>query len=329
MGHWVTLDDDQHVYIGSGGKVLATRGAISSGGGGKDRGNALAARSKAAIGRASSKTTRAIEHAKAAGANSEQAKTAQALRVQRYARKTGNDFDKAKAERAESLKELKPLRAEQQKVMATDSERFAKRPYETKHYTEKLHEVTKPYGYEDTKGTLPSYYPSKAKAALMLAKSNIRDQARATEATIARAKEAKLSLGKQVTGLDRAGGVSVQSRYEMAGKEAMQSRGFKKQEITLANEAQTKVKADVKGDYAVHRVPYEIPKSQERTGETHQITHVPTGKALPGTFTPSRAKTMVASLVARKVDAPAMLASKPGRIKMNRLYSAMANRYKG
>jgi len=67
MGHWVTLDDDQHVYISSGGKVLATRGAISSGGGGKERGKALAARSKAAIGRASSKATRAIEHAKAAG----------------------------------------------------------------------------------------------------------------------------------------------------------------------------------------------------------------------------------------------------------------------
>jgi len=30
MDHWVTLDDDQHVYISDGGKVLATRGAISS-----------------------------------------------------------------------------------------------------------------------------------------------------------------------------------------------------------------------------------------------------------------------------------------------------------
>ncbi len=50
---WVTLDDGQHVYISSGGKVLATRGAISSGpGGGKERGKALAARSKAAIGKA-------------------------------------------------------------------------------------------------------------------------------------------------------------------------------------------------------------------------------------------------------------------------------------
>ncbi len=67
MGHWVTLDDDQHVYISDGGKVLATRGKISSAGGGKERGRALAARSKAAVGKAMSRTTRAIEHAKAAG----------------------------------------------------------------------------------------------------------------------------------------------------------------------------------------------------------------------------------------------------------------------
>ncbi len=52
MGHWVTLDDDQHVYISDGGKVLATRGAISSAAGGKERGRALAGRSKAAIGKA-------------------------------------------------------------------------------------------------------------------------------------------------------------------------------------------------------------------------------------------------------------------------------------
>jgi len=47
---WVTLDDGQKVYIGSGGKVLATRGAISSAAGGKERGRALAGRSKAAVG---------------------------------------------------------------------------------------------------------------------------------------------------------------------------------------------------------------------------------------------------------------------------------------
>jgi hypothetical protein len=52
MGHWVTLDDDQHVYISDGGKVLATRSAISKAGGAKERGKALAARSKAAIGKA-------------------------------------------------------------------------------------------------------------------------------------------------------------------------------------------------------------------------------------------------------------------------------------
>ncbi len=46
---WVTLDDGQHVLIGSSGKVLATRAQISSASGGKERGQALAARSKAAI----------------------------------------------------------------------------------------------------------------------------------------------------------------------------------------------------------------------------------------------------------------------------------------
>ncbi len=55
MGHWVTLDDDQHVYISDGGKVLATRGAISSAAGGKERGRALAGRSKAAVDRAVAK----------------------------------------------------------------------------------------------------------------------------------------------------------------------------------------------------------------------------------------------------------------------------------
>ncbi len=62
MGHWVTLADDQHVYISDGGKVLATRGKISSAAGGKDRGKALAARSRAAIGKATdlaAKATRA------------------------------------------------------------------------------------------------------------------------------------------------------------------------------------------------------------------------------------------------------------------------------
>ncbi len=49
---WVTLDDGQKVFIGSGGRVLATRGAISSAAGGKERGKALAQRSQAAIGKA-------------------------------------------------------------------------------------------------------------------------------------------------------------------------------------------------------------------------------------------------------------------------------------
>jgi hypothetical protein len=61
MGRWVTLDDDQHVYISDGGKVLATRSAISSAGGAKERGKALAARSKAAIGKAAGKV-RAAAH---------------------------------------------------------------------------------------------------------------------------------------------------------------------------------------------------------------------------------------------------------------------------
>ncbi len=40
MGHWVTLDDDQHVYISDGGKVLASRSAISRGAPAKSRGKA-------------------------------------------------------------------------------------------------------------------------------------------------------------------------------------------------------------------------------------------------------------------------------------------------
>jgi len=59
---WITLDDGQHVFIGSGGKVLATRGQISSAAGGKERGRALAARSRAAVGKAivaGGKTSRA------------------------------------------------------------------------------------------------------------------------------------------------------------------------------------------------------------------------------------------------------------------------------
>jgi hypothetical protein len=49
MGRWVTLQDDQKVFISDGGKVLATRSKISSAGGAKERGKSLAARSKAAI----------------------------------------------------------------------------------------------------------------------------------------------------------------------------------------------------------------------------------------------------------------------------------------
>jgi hypothetical protein len=47
---WITLDDGRHVLI-AGGKVYATRAAISSVSGGKERGRALAARSKIAIAR--------------------------------------------------------------------------------------------------------------------------------------------------------------------------------------------------------------------------------------------------------------------------------------
>ncbi len=48
---WVTLDDGQRVFIGPGGRVLATRSQISSASGGKERGKTLAGSSKAAIGR--------------------------------------------------------------------------------------------------------------------------------------------------------------------------------------------------------------------------------------------------------------------------------------
>jgi len=46
---WITLDDGQHVFIGSGGKVLATRSTISSAAGGKERGRALAAKDRTGI----------------------------------------------------------------------------------------------------------------------------------------------------------------------------------------------------------------------------------------------------------------------------------------
>ncbi len=59
MGHWVTLDDGQKVFIGSGGRVLATRGAISSAAGGKERGKALAERSRAAVARGLTKARKA------------------------------------------------------------------------------------------------------------------------------------------------------------------------------------------------------------------------------------------------------------------------------
>ena len=49
MGRWVTLQDDQKVFISAGGKVLASRSAISKAGGAKERGKSLAARSKTAI----------------------------------------------------------------------------------------------------------------------------------------------------------------------------------------------------------------------------------------------------------------------------------------
>jgi hypothetical protein len=81
MGHWVTISESD------GGKVLATRGAIGSAGGGKERGKALAAKSKAAIGKAAAKSTRAIEHAKAAGPSlREQADKARAAKGDREAR---------------------------------------------------------------------------------------------------------------------------------------------------------------------------------------------------------------------------------------------------
>ena len=66
---WVTLDDGQKVLIGPSGKVLATRAQISSASGGKERGQALASRTKAAIAKvtAGKRNTSLVEHAKAAG----------------------------------------------------------------------------------------------------------------------------------------------------------------------------------------------------------------------------------------------------------------------
>jgi len=105
MGHWVTLDDDQHVYISGGGKVLATRGAISSGAGGKDRGKALAARSKAAIGKATGKSRPSLReqadaHRSGKGTRAERAAAlhTKAFAAQKAAEarmKPGPDFQKS------------------------------------------------------------------------------------------------------------------------------------------------------------------------------------------------------------------------------------------
>ncbi len=58
---WVTLDDGQHILIGSSGKVLATRAQISSVSGGKERGKALAGSSKGAVARAVAKARAAAK----------------------------------------------------------------------------------------------------------------------------------------------------------------------------------------------------------------------------------------------------------------------------
>ncbi len=52
---WVTLEDGQHVLIGPSGRVLATRAQTSSASGAKERGKALAGRSKGAVARAVAK----------------------------------------------------------------------------------------------------------------------------------------------------------------------------------------------------------------------------------------------------------------------------------
>ncbi len=68
---WVTLDDGQHVYIGSGGKVLATRSGISATAGGRERMGAMRSKAQGAVhqalARSHGKTAPEIEHAKTAG----------------------------------------------------------------------------------------------------------------------------------------------------------------------------------------------------------------------------------------------------------------------
>ncbi len=121
MGHWVTLDDDQHVYISDSGKVLATRGAISSAAGGKERGKALAERSKAAVGKATGRTARAIEHARAAGPSlREQAAAARAERE--ISQGTRTALARALNRAREYIHNPPPIeaRSEKQRVYAQD-----------------------------------------------------------------------------------------------------------------------------------------------------------------------------------------------------------------
>ncbi len=128
---WVTLDDGQHVYIGSSGRVLATRSQISSGpGGGKERGKALAARSKAAIGRATAQqspaTTRAIEHARAAGPTlREQAAASRARGItdpeqrHRIAQRQAEQLETIRKGRAQRVAMATPGSPQRQKIAAT------------------------------------------------------------------------------------------------------------------------------------------------------------------------------------------------------------------
>ncbi|HMF38299.1 MAG TPA: hypothetical protein VKF17_16770 [Isosphaeraceae bacterium] len=79
MGRWVTLESDQRVYISDGGKVLATRGAISATAGGRERMGAMRAKAGGATQRALAKAReagkqRASEHAKTTAAGPGQAR---------------------------------------------------------------------------------------------------------------------------------------------------------------------------------------------------------------------------------------------------------------
>ncbi len=116
---WVTLDDGQHVLIGPGGKTLATRAQISAhAGGGRERGQALAGRSKTAVARAVAKA-RAGKPAKAAGRGTPERAAKAAILRQQYREKTSTPLTTRRGPKGQTVPEI--VRRQASKVRSVSS----------------------------------------------------------------------------------------------------------------------------------------------------------------------------------------------------------------